>query len=88
MGLLRIRMKPGMSASIPAVMESRGLKITRIEKQETRTHYFYMDPKKNRECEFCICTTEGAEYWCCGLSSHATRIAQAFEREGVFESCE
>lgn len=85
MGLYRIQLKPRAMEKIPATMISLGLPILRVERRENGTYYFYKDPKRQREFAFWLSSDGDQEFWYCGLSSSATKIAKGLSEAGLFE---
>ncbi len=85
MGLYRVKLAVNGAQRIPAVMESLGMPVVRTEERNNGRHLYYSDPGTKKERHFWIAREGCDECWYCGLSSSAAKIADAFERDGIFE---
>ncbi|MGC3957604.1 MAG: hypothetical protein QM813_06475 [Verrucomicrobiota bacterium] len=67
-------------------MTSLGLPVIRVEQRDNGTHYFYEEPKRQREFFFWTHSDGAHDFWLSGLSSSAKKIAAGFSAAGLFEN--
>ena len=84
MGQYKIQLKPEAVDSIPAVMTSIGLPVTRVEERHPLTFYFYKDPERQKEFHFFTYPRSSGLFWRCGVSPSNKKIAEGFLAAGLF----